>query len=168
MGKRIRAFCWYQHLSPRGCLPLPGAIYMYKSIKIYTRTRCQVSVYRTTDPLVIVTYNNCRYTENRYCFVTSFLSDFLIFLSTEFCTLDNKLEMSFRQKYTYKSIHSKRAFVFSFSCGSHMSIIGKRLLRSIAQLNRKWVSILFHQHLIDLHYVISSIIKYNELFKHWV
>ena len=25
---------------------------MYKSIKIYTRTRCQVSVYRTTGPLV--------------------------------------------------------------------------------------------------------------------
>ena len=29
----------------------PGAIYMYKSIKRYTRTRCQVSVYRTTGPL---------------------------------------------------------------------------------------------------------------------
>ena len=23
MGKRIRVFCWHQHLSPRGCLPLP-------------------------------------------------------------------------------------------------------------------------------------------------
>ena len=23
MGKVIRAFCWHQHLSPRGCLPLP-------------------------------------------------------------------------------------------------------------------------------------------------
>ena len=22
MGKRLRAFCWHQHLSPRGCLPL--------------------------------------------------------------------------------------------------------------------------------------------------
>ena len=32
--------------------PCPGAIYMYKSINIYTRTRCQVSVYRTTGPLV--------------------------------------------------------------------------------------------------------------------
>ena len=32
--------------------PCPGAIYMYKSIQIYTRTRCQVSVYRTTGPLV--------------------------------------------------------------------------------------------------------------------
>ena len=34
---------------------------MYKSIKIYTRTRCQVSVYRTTGPLVlalIIEYNN--------------------------------------------------------------------------------------------------------------
>ena len=30
--------------------PCPGAIYMYKSIKIYTRTRCQVSV---TGPLVL-------------------------------------------------------------------------------------------------------------------
>ena len=54
MRKVIRAFCWHQHLSPSGCLPLscPGAIYMYKNIKIYTRTRCQVSVYRTTGPLV--------------------------------------------------------------------------------------------------------------------
>ena len=34
--------------------PCPGAIYMYKSIKIYTRTRCQVSVYRTTAPLVMI------------------------------------------------------------------------------------------------------------------
>ena len=48
----IRAFCWHQHLSPSGCLPLPRAIYMYKSIKIYTRTRCQVSAYRITCPLV--------------------------------------------------------------------------------------------------------------------
>ena len=32
--------------------PCPGAICMYKSIKIYTRTRCQVSVYRTSGPLV--------------------------------------------------------------------------------------------------------------------
>ena len=30
---------------------------MYKSIKIYTTTKCQVSVYRTTGPLVI---ENCR------------------------------------------------------------------------------------------------------------
>ena len=43
-----------QHLSLRGCHPYPGAIYMHKSIKIYTRTRCQVSVYRTTCPLVIL------------------------------------------------------------------------------------------------------------------
>ena len=53
MGKVIRAFCWHQHSSPRGCLPLPGAICMYKSIKIYTRTRCQVSIYRITGPLIL-------------------------------------------------------------------------------------------------------------------
>ena len=52
MGKVIRAFCWHQHLSPRGCLPLPWAIYIYKNIEIYTRTRYQVSVYRTTGPIV--------------------------------------------------------------------------------------------------------------------
>ena len=51
MGKVIRAFCWHQHLSPRGCLPLPSG-YIHKSIKIHTRTRCQVRVYRTTGPLV--------------------------------------------------------------------------------------------------------------------
>ena len=39
-------------LSPRGCLPYPGVIYMYKSIKIDTRTKYQVSAYRTTGPLV--------------------------------------------------------------------------------------------------------------------
>ena len=50
-------------LSPRGCLPCPGASYMYKSIKIYTRTRCQVSVYRTTGPLVWIwkqPVNHCK------------------------------------------------------------------------------------------------------------
>ena len=40
-------------ICPQGVVwPCPGAIYMYKSIKIYTRTRCQVSVYRTIGPLV--------------------------------------------------------------------------------------------------------------------
>ena len=34
------------------CLSCPWAIYLYKSIKMYTRTRCQVSIYRTTGPLV--------------------------------------------------------------------------------------------------------------------
>ena len=36
--------------------PCPGAIHMYKSIEIYTRTRGQVSVYRTTGPLVFITF----------------------------------------------------------------------------------------------------------------
>ena len=41
------------NICPQGVVcPCPGAIYMYKSIKIYTRTRCQLSVYRTTGPLV--------------------------------------------------------------------------------------------------------------------
>ena len=41
------------NICPQGVVcPCPGAIYMYKSIKTYTRTRCQVSVYRTTGPLV--------------------------------------------------------------------------------------------------------------------
>ena len=40
MGKVIRAFCWHQHLCPKGMsAPAPCAIYMYTSIKIYTRTR---------------------------------------------------------------------------------------------------------------------------------
>ena len=43
-GQREKAFCYH----PNFVCPCPGAIYMYKSIKIYTRTRCQVSVYRTT------------------------------------------------------------------------------------------------------------------------
>ena len=53
-GQRIWDFYWHQHLSPRGCLPLQWAISMYKSITIYTRASCQVSIYRTTGPLVIL------------------------------------------------------------------------------------------------------------------
>ena len=53
MGKVIRNFCWHQNFVPKGIVcTCPGAIYMYKSIKIYTRTRCQVSVHRTTGPPV--------------------------------------------------------------------------------------------------------------------
>ena len=51
-GQREKAFLLSSKICVRDCLPCPGAIYMYKSIKIYTRTRCQVSVYRTTGPLV--------------------------------------------------------------------------------------------------------------------
>ena len=41
------------NICPQGFFcPCPGAIYMYESIKIYTRTRCQVSIYRTTGPVV--------------------------------------------------------------------------------------------------------------------
>ena len=41
------------NICPQGVVcPYPGAIYICKSIKIYTRTRCPVSVYRTTGPLV--------------------------------------------------------------------------------------------------------------------
>ena len=41
------------NICPQGVVcPCPGAIYMYKSIKLHTKTRYQVSVYRTTGPLV--------------------------------------------------------------------------------------------------------------------
>ena len=55
MGKVLWDFYWHQHLSPRSYLPLQWAIYMYKSITVYTRTSCQVSVYSTTGPLVSLT-----------------------------------------------------------------------------------------------------------------
>ena len=52
-GQREKALLLSSKFCPQGvACPCPGAIYMYKSIKIYTRTRCQVSVYRTTGPLV--------------------------------------------------------------------------------------------------------------------
>ena len=52
-GQREKAFLLSSKFCPQGVVcPCPGAIYMYKSIKIYTRTRCQVSVFRTTGPLV--------------------------------------------------------------------------------------------------------------------
>ena len=42
------------NICPQGVVCLcPGAMYMYKSIKICTRTRCPVNIYRTTGPLVI-------------------------------------------------------------------------------------------------------------------
>ena len=56
MGKVILGLSVDINICPQGVVcPCPGAIYMYKSIKIYTRTRCQVSVYRTTGPLVSYT-----------------------------------------------------------------------------------------------------------------
>ena len=52
MGKVIRLSVDIK-ICPQGVVcPCPGAIYMYKSIKIYTRTRSQVSIYRTTGPQV--------------------------------------------------------------------------------------------------------------------
>ena len=52
-GQSDEGFLLTSKVCPQGVVcPCPGAIYMYKSIKIYTRTRCQVSVYRTTGLLV--------------------------------------------------------------------------------------------------------------------
>ena len=52
-GQSDKGFLLTSTFVPEGVVcPCPRAIYMYKSIKIYTRTRCQVSVYRTTGPLV--------------------------------------------------------------------------------------------------------------------
>ena len=53
-GQREKVFLLSSKFCPQGVVcPCPGAIYMYKSIKIYTRTWCQVRVYRTTGPLVL-------------------------------------------------------------------------------------------------------------------
>ena len=51
-GQSDKGFLLISTFCPKGLSACPGAIYMYKSIKIYTRTRCQVNVYRTTGPLV--------------------------------------------------------------------------------------------------------------------
>ena len=57
-GQSDKGFLLTSTFFPQGVVcPYPGAIYMYKSIKIYTRTRCQVSVYKTTGPLVILAGN---------------------------------------------------------------------------------------------------------------
>ena len=64
MGKVIRASVDI-NICPQGVVcPCPGPIYMYKSIKIYTRTRCQVSVYRTTGPLVLLFMQLSTYSSN--------------------------------------------------------------------------------------------------------
>ena len=61
-GQRVNAFLLSSKFCPQEVVcPCPGAIYMYKSIKIYTRTRCQVSVYRTTGPLVFMLFYKCVY-----------------------------------------------------------------------------------------------------------
>ena len=60
-GQREKAFLLSSKFCPQGvAYPCPGAIYMYvyKSIKIYTRTRCQMSVYRTTGRLVLCLCGN--------------------------------------------------------------------------------------------------------------
>ena len=60
-GQSDKGFLLTSTFIPNGVFcPCPGAIYMYKSIKIYTRTRCQVSVYRTTGPLVVFLCANRR------------------------------------------------------------------------------------------------------------
>ena len=52
-GQSDKGFLLTSTFFPQGIVcPCPWAIYMYKSIKIYTKTRCQVSIYRTTGPLV--------------------------------------------------------------------------------------------------------------------
>ena len=54
-GQREKAVLLSSKFCPQGVVcPCPGATYMYKSIKIYTRTRCQMSIYRTTGPLVLL------------------------------------------------------------------------------------------------------------------
>ena len=50
-GQSDKGFLLTSTFVPKGL----SAIYIHKSIKIYTRTRCQVSVYRTTGPLVKIT-----------------------------------------------------------------------------------------------------------------
>ena len=52
MGKVIRISVYINICPQVVVFPCPEAIYMYKSIKIYSRTRCQVSVY-TAGPLVL-------------------------------------------------------------------------------------------------------------------
>ena len=53
-GQSDKGFLLTSTFVPKGFVyPCPGVIHMYKSIKIYTRTRCLVSVYRTTGPLVL-------------------------------------------------------------------------------------------------------------------
>ena len=51
-GQNDKGFLLTSTFVPKGLSACPGDVYMYKSIIIYTRTRCQVSVYRTTGPLV--------------------------------------------------------------------------------------------------------------------
>ena len=64
-GQREKAFLLSSKFCPQGVVcPSPGAIYMYKSIKLCTRTRCQVSVNRTTVPLFLF-----------FCFLLSFSLD---------------------------------------------------------------------------------------------
>ena len=55
-GQSDKGFLLTSTFVPRGCLPLPWG-YIHKSIKIYTRKRGQVSVYRTAGSLVMYWYN---------------------------------------------------------------------------------------------------------------
>ena len=64
-GQREKAFLLSSKFCPQGVVcPCLGAICMYKSIKIYTKTRCQVSVYRTTGPLLVIFAINLTYSES--------------------------------------------------------------------------------------------------------
>ena len=47
--------------------PTLGLYTCIKSIKTYTRTRCQVSVYRTTGPLVYLSHGSDQGVQNKIC-----------------------------------------------------------------------------------------------------
>ena len=52
-GQSDKGFLLTSAFVLKGVCYCSEAIYVYKSIKIYTRTRYRVSVYKTTGPLVI-------------------------------------------------------------------------------------------------------------------
>ena len=76
MGKDKRPFCCHQNSKVVVC-PCPVAINMFKSIKLFTRTKCQESVYKTTGPLVWV---------SRWCSVVLILISHLV--SPAYCMLN--------------------------------------------------------------------------------
>ena len=51
-GQSDKGFLLTSTFVPKGLSAPALRLYTCKSIKVYTRTRCEVSVYRTTSPLV--------------------------------------------------------------------------------------------------------------------
>ena len=75
-GQSDKGFLLTSKFVPQGLVcPCHGAIYTYERFKIYTRTRCEVSVYTNTGPLVTI---NDRQSDKGFLLTSKFVPQGLV------------------------------------------------------------------------------------------